>query len=150
MFDGIMPACFQQIVKTNDVRLDIDVRMVNAIADTRLRRKVDHDVEVVLGKQLIHQCFITDGTTDEHMLHLGRCGGLLDLLQPPLLQADLVVVVHDVERNDDSGRESGEETDHKVRANEAGGAGYEDGFVVKIDWCFCHCHFPFVVWGYQY
>lgn len=70
------------------------------------------------------------------MLHRGCGRGGLDLLQPPLLKTDLVVIVHVVERDNSTGSEGLEKADHKIRADKARRAGYEDGFVVEIDWCF--------------
>ena len=87
-------------------------------------------------EELIDQCLITDGAFDEDMLDRGIGCNDIDLLQPPFLQTYLVVVVHVVERDNRSGRKGLEETDHKIRANEAGGTGYEDGFVVEINWGF--------------
>lgn len=119
MLNRVMAACFQQVIKTDDIRFNVHIRMVNTVAHSCLGSEVDHDVEVILGKQLFHQCFITDGASDEHVLH--RRGGCdsIDLLQPPLFQADLVVVVHVVERDGCTGGEGLEETDHKIRADEA-------------------------------
>lgn len=53
MFNGIMPARFQQVIKTDDVAFDIYIRVVDRIAHACLSGEVDHDVEMVLGEQLI-------------------------------------------------------------------------------------------------
>lgn len=60
----------------------------------------------------------------------------IDLFQSPLLQAYLVVVVHVVEGDNGTRGEGLEKADHKIRTDEAGGAGYKDGFIVEINGCF--------------
>ena len=71
MFNRIMSAGFQQVIETDNVRFDVHVRVIDAIADTRLSRKIYYDVKVISIEELIDQCLITDGTFDEHMLHQG-------------------------------------------------------------------------------
>ena len=57
-----MAAGFEDIVEANDVALDIDIGVIDAIAHTGLGGEVHHDVEAVLGEQLIYQCLIGDAT----------------------------------------------------------------------------------------
>lgn len=112
--------------------------MVNAIADACLSCQVDHNIEMILLEEGVDEGFITNGTFDEHVFHRGSGCNRVNLLQPPLLQTYLIVVVHVVERNDGSGGEGLEKADHKIRADETGGAGYKDGLVVEVDFLFFH------------
>ena len=144
MFDRIMAACLQQVIETDDVGFDIDIRVIYAIADTRLGSEIDHDVKVVLLEELINKLFITDAALHEHMLDRGfGCNGV-DLFQPPLLKTHLIVVVHVVERNDGSGGEGLKKPYYKISSNEAGRAGYKDGFIVEVYRLF-HIVVPFPV-----
>lgn len=110
--------------------------MIDAVADTCLGSEIYYDVKVVLLEERVDERFVADGALNEHMLHR-RCGcNGVDLLQPPLLKAHLVVVVHVVEGDNSTRGEGLEKADHKIRTDETGGAGYEDGFVVEINGCF--------------
>ena len=125
-----MTTCLQQVIEADDVRLYVDIRVVNAVADTRLGGKVDHNIKVILLEKGFDEDFITDGAFDEHMLDRGCGRSGIDLLQTPFLKADLVVIVHVIERNDGTGGKGLEETDYKICTDETGGAGYKDAFVI--------------------
>ena len=89
-----MPAGFQQIVETDDIALDVHIRVINAIAHACLCRQVHHNVEVILSKQLIHQRLITNGALYEHMPDRTTYRRLLHQAKAVLLQCRVIVVVH--------------------------------------------------------
>lgn len=137
-----MPTCLQQVIEADDVAFNIHIRVIDAVAYACLGCQVDHDVEMVLLEDRVDERFVADGSFDKDVLHQrGGCNGI-DPIQPPLLKAHLVVVVHVVKRDDYARSEGSEETNHKICSNEPWGAGYEDGFIVEIDGCF-HFVVPF-------
>ena len=104
--------------------------MVNGVSHAGLGRQVDYDIKVILLEKGIDEGLITDGAFDKDVLDRRCDRNGVDLLQSPLLQAYFVVVVHVIERHNRSGGECLEKANHKIRADKAGGAGYEDGFIV--------------------
>ena len=59
MLHGIVAASFEDIVETNDVALNVDVRILDAVAHTGLGRKVDHDIELVLSEELVDKFLVS-------------------------------------------------------------------------------------------
>jgi len=90
----VRPARLQQVVKADDIGLDIGVRMVDAVPYPRLGGQVDHHVKGIRPKQRLERLLVRKGALYEHVPHRGGGGRLADLLQPPLLQAHVVVIVH--------------------------------------------------------
>ena len=52
MLDLVIAARLEDIVKSDDVRLDVNVGMVDRISHTRLRREIDDDCGSVFIKNL--------------------------------------------------------------------------------------------------
>ena len=96
-----MPAGFQDVVEAHHVALDVGVGVLDAVADTGLRRQVHDDVKRILRKQLVDQFFVGDVALEEHIVvlrMLPRPG--LDEPQAVLLQRRVVVVVQVVQPDD--------------------------------------------------
>ena len=49
-----MPAALQNIIETDDIALNIRVRVRNGIAHARLRRQIYHQLRLFLRKQIAH------------------------------------------------------------------------------------------------
>ena len=60
MLHGKMTAGLQDIVKSNEIALDINVRMIDAVTHASLRRQVHHDIKLILLKQSIDRPLIRD------------------------------------------------------------------------------------------
>ena len=87
-------AGFQNVVEADDIRLDVDVRVVDAVAHARLCREVDDDIGVIVGKDAVYKCLIRDGTLEERPNRPRRVyGGFLDLPQAVVLERRVIVVV---------------------------------------------------------
>ena len=123
-----MPAGLQDVVEPDHVALNISVRILDAIADTRLSCEVHDDIEVVFLEEAVDEGLVGEVALDElvGMVRGGR-GLLLDLAQTVLLKRRIVVVVQVVETDDAEGLLGIQEPQHEVRAYEAGGAGDEEG-----------------------
>ena len=118
----------KNIEEAEDIRLDIGIRMIDAVPDAGLRRKVHHDVEVEGLKKLIHKAFVSQIPPDEEMLH--RRVDLLQPCQPPFLQADLVVAVHAVQRNNRAGVHGLQQPRDKIAPDKARRACHQYAFAV--------------------
>ena len=46
----VVAAGFQKVIETDDVRFDINIRMIDGVAYTCLGSQVDHDVKMVLSE----------------------------------------------------------------------------------------------------
>ncbi len=55
-----VPARLQDVVKANDVALDIDIRILDAVAHTRLSSKVYYNVKLIFFKQLVYQFTVSN------------------------------------------------------------------------------------------
>jgi len=60
-----MAAGFEDVVKADDVGLDVGIGVVDAIADASLSGEVDDDVEMMLGKEGVDEGAVSDGAADE-------------------------------------------------------------------------------------
>ena len=65
MLHRVVTASFENVVETNHVGLDVRVGVLNAIAYSRLRGKVDNNIKVALGKKIINKSFIGNVAFDE-------------------------------------------------------------------------------------
>ena len=61
MLHGITAAGLQDVVEAHDVALDVGVRVLDAVAHSRLGREIHHDVEMVFGKKTVDEVAIGDG-----------------------------------------------------------------------------------------
>ena len=89
-----VPASLQDVVEPDHVALDVRIRVLDAIADTRLSGQVHDDIEVVFLEEAVDEGLVGEVALDElvGMLRGGR-GLLLDLAQTVLLERRIVVVV---------------------------------------------------------
>ena len=131
MLHRMMPAGLQDVVEPDHVALDISIRILDAIADTGLSGQVNDDVEVVFLEEAVDEGLVGEVALDEFVgVTFGLRGLLLDHAQAILLERRIVVVVQVVETNDAQRLLAFEESQDQVRADEAGGAGYENGLVI--------------------
>ena len=76
----VMPAGFENIIETDDVALNIHIRVVDTISDSRLSRQVYHDVDLLFLEEAIHKFLIPDGAANDNVCDRG---GLSRLLNKP-------------------------------------------------------------------
>ena len=107
----MVPARFEDIVESDNIALDVGVRVLDAVAYAGLRREVHHDVELLFGEKGVRQGLVGDGAADEAVgglrffalaqndtLRAGNDG--LYLPKPVLLQADVVIIIQIVQPHD--------------------------------------------------
>ena len=123
-----VPAGLQDVVEPDHVALDVRIRVLDTIADTRLGCQVHDDIEVVFLEEAVDEGLVGEVALDEFVgvLRGGR-GLLLDLAQPVLLERRIIVVVQVVKPDDAEGLLGIQEPQHEVGTYEAGGSGDEEG-----------------------
>ena len=85
----MVTASFQDIIETYQVALDIDIRIGDAISDASLSSQVDYNLWLVFGKDIEDKWLVGNISFDELERRVSQ-----QLLETLLLQADIVVVVH--------------------------------------------------------
>lgn len=61
----MITASFKDVIETNDVRFDISIWAVNAVADASLGSEVDDDIWMILGEDLIDKFFVGEVAFDK-------------------------------------------------------------------------------------
>ena len=89
----------KDVVEADDVALDIDIGVLDAVANTCLRGKVDYDVEVVFCEESIDQFPVSDIALDELVID-GRRLRLVQFSEAILLEGRIIVVVEIVNAHD--------------------------------------------------
>ena len=126
-----VPARLQDVVEPDHIALDVRIRVLDAIADTRLSRQVHDDVEVVFLEEAVDERLVGKVAFDELVgVPRGSRGLLPDLAQAILLERRIVVVIEVVEADNNKGLFALQEAQDEVGAYETGGAGDEDGFSI--------------------
>ena len=123
-----MSAGLQDVVEPDHVALDVCIRVLDAVPDPRLRRKVHDDVEMVFLEEAVDEGLVGEIALDELVgVPFRFCGLFLDFAQAVLLERRVIVVVQIVEPDDAERLLAIQEPQHKVGAYEAGRAGDEEG-----------------------
>lgn len=118
----VMAACFENIEKSHDVRLDVRTGIVDAVAHARLRGKVHHDVRPEILKKLRHRRFIGQVAAGESKRRFFLKDG-----EARFLKGHVVVVVQIVNAADGSPQR--EESLRQMESDESRRAGDEHFFL---------------------
>ena len=103
MLYRIMPAGFKDIVEAYHVALDVSIRVLDGVANARLRGKVYDYVEMLFGKELVNERFVGNIAFDEAVLRFHGRNLLLDAAKPVLLEGRVVVTVQVVKAHNPDG-----------------------------------------------
>ncbi len=117
MLDGIVSARLQDVVEPNDVALDVHIRILDAVAHTRLGGQVHHYLGLVLLEQFVDELPVRNTPLDGDVVDARRLR-LLQLLEPVLLQAGVIVIVEVVNAHDRPLLHLLEEALHQITSNE--------------------------------
>lgn len=118
-----MAACLEDVEEADEVALEVGARVLDGVADARLRGEVHHDVEAVLGEQALDEGGIAQVTANESKAAIGV--GLGQHAQARVLDAGVVVAVEVVE-SDDGIIGLLEQLLDEERADKTGGSGDKD------------------------
>ena len=69
MFYFVISACFKDVIESDDVRFDIDIRVIDRITDTCLCSKIDYDRRLIFIEDVVDQFLICNASFDENMLY---------------------------------------------------------------------------------
>ena len=129
-------AGFEDVVETDQVALDVDVRVIDGVADAGLRSKVDDDGGLVYREYFVDQGLVCDAASDENMPDRGV--DRVDHTKAVLLELRIIVIVHVVETDHSPAGELAAKAHDEVGTDKAGRAGDQDGSAVQIDGSFAH------------
>ena len=120
-------AGLQQIEEAHQVGFDVHVRVIDGIAHARLGRQIHHHRRLIFRKGLAHCRLVRDVDLQED-----EVGVLQKLIQPVLLQRDLVIIVHIVDADHGDAFHLVQQTPGQEEADEAGRAGDKDRFALQL------------------
>ena len=133
-------AGFEDVVETDQVALDVDVRVIDGVADAGLRRQVDDDGGLVYSEYFVDQGLVRDAASDENMPDRGV--DRVDHAKTVLLELRIIVIVHVVEADHSAAGQLAAKAHDKVGADKTGRAGDQDGSAVQIKGSFAHIDCP--------
>ena len=123
-------AGLQDVIKTDDVGLNVGIGVGDGIADTSLGRQIYHHLGLITGKHIANQCSISNITRNEFKTGFRMQGGfLLDLLQTPVLDGHIVIIRAVVHGHDGDGGDVPQQLQNQIGPDKANAAGDKDGFV---------------------
>ena len=124
MVHRVMPARLQNIIKSDYVTLDIDVRVLYAIADAGLRRQIHHNGKAVLPKKPLHQVAVRNRPPDKVIPVLRMAQrSLLNDLQTILLQRRVIIIIQIVQSHDMYRLRTLQQPQHQISADKTGRTG---------------------------
>lgn len=132
MLHRVIVACsLEEVVEADQVRVDIDIRVVDAVAHAGLRGEIDEDVKAVGRKELVDERLVCDVAADEDPAGLRGLRGFLNFPETVLLQLERVVIGHAVDADDRCALCVAQQPCAEIRADEACCARDEDGFSIE-------------------
>ena len=87
---------FQDVVETDDVGSDVDIRMIDGITDAGLGSQIDDQIERMRLKQFLDESLVGNIAPDEFEILVQ----ILNLFQTIFLQRNIIVIVHVVDTDD--------------------------------------------------
>ena len=118
MLHRVMAAGFQNIVKAQKIALHIGIRIDDGIPHSCLGRQIHHNCRMIGFKQVKYQALVRQVSLDEHIVWKS-----LQFLQPGLLDAHIIVIIHIVQADDPGIRCIRQNSLCQVGADKAGGSG---------------------------
>ena len=112
-----MSAGFEDVVESDQVAFDVDVRVINGVADAGLSGQIDYDRRPVCCEHFVDEGFVCDAASDDHA-------------EAIFLELRIIVIVHVIEADHSAAGEFTAQAHDKVGADKAGRAGDQDGSAV--------------------
>ena len=122
-----MAACFEDIVETDEVALDVAARVGDGVSDTGLCCKVDDNGWFVCGEEVVDTCLVGYIAFDEYPVAT-EC---FDLFESCVLDIHVVIVCDGVDADYTYVLKVLEHSFYEVGTYETGCAGDEDGFIFE-------------------
>ena len=121
-----MTAGLEDIIESDEVRLDICVRIGYRIAHSGLGSEINDYVEIILREEFVNQRFISDVATNKSPFAV-QC---LYLRETEIFEGRIVIIVHIVNADDMCGWNVLHQAHGEVGANKTCCSGEQDGFVI--------------------
>ena len=127
-------ARLENVVKANQIRLNVHIRVGDGIAHARLRRQVDDDGRGICGEDALHRLAVGDAAAHKVPRRLGmRRRQPFNLGEAVFLDGHIIVVVHIVQPDNGRSARAAEQLHHQVCADKTGSAGDKDGLILQSD-----------------
>ena len=133
-----MSAGLQDVVETYEIALNVSIGISDRIAHTGLCSKVYHHLWLVLAEEAVDSLLRGDIALDENVFDAFGHQAIY-FLEAPLLEADIIIIVHIIDANDGCIIQVLEQALHQVATNEPCRPCHKNSFSIQID-CF---HFIF-------
>ena len=140
MLDLVTTARLEDVIKADDIRLDVDVGMVDAVPDACLRREIHDDVGLILFKNLRHQRLVGKIPSDKGVFILGF--DPVKLAEAVFFQGNVVIVVHAVKADDRRAVEFQKQPLGKEKTDKPRGTRHKYRFAVQFNVSFDHLLIP--------
>ena len=118
MLHRVMAAGFQDVEEAQKIALHIGIRIDDGIPYPCLGGQIHHNFRMIGFKQVKDQVLVRQIPLDEHIVRKG-----LQLLQPGLLDAHIIVVIHIVQADDPGIRCVRQNSLCQIGADKTGGSG---------------------------
>ena len=93
-----MAACFQNIIETNQIRLNISIWIGDRIPHTCLCCQVNHNSRLICLENILNQIRISDVSFDKSPGRIRMLFRFLfNLLQSPFLHFNRIIIGHDID-----------------------------------------------------
>ena len=122
MLHRVVTASLQNVVKADNIALDINIGVVDGVADTSLGCEIDYDVKLIFRKKFIYQLTVGNGAPIELVNNSLRYQ-FLQFAEPVLFEGNIIVGIHVVDAHYDARLQVMKETLHQISANESSRTG---------------------------
>ena len=127
-----MTTSLKDIIKTNQVRLNIHIRICNRIPDSRLRSQVHYHSRIILFKKRIYQFLICNRTFYKFPGRIRMlCRQTLNLLQTVFFDGNIVIIIHIVDTDNMYRLHFSQKFHHKIRTNKTSCTGYQNHLICQ-------------------
>ena len=131
MLHRMIPAGLQNIIKTDDIALDVHIGIGNGIPDTGLGCQIHHHMEAVLCKAVVNALSVGNAAPDKFPSGAGmQCSFLFNFPKSPFLDGHIVIIIDIIKAHNGYTRQGLQQLQHQVGADKAGSAGNQNGFIV--------------------
>lgn len=134
MFHLIVTASLENIVETNQVALDIRVRIRDGITHPGLRSEIHNHREMVLGEKIIDNALVGNVCFHEGPVP-AQC---LDFLKSAVFDIYVVIICYGVYSDDFDILKFMKQSFHQIAADKSCSTGHEDCLSVHGDIVFQH------------
>ena len=137
MLNFMMTASFKYVVETDEVALDICVRIGDAVTYSCLGGEVHHYGNVIFSEDFIYCFFVCNRGVDKSpgpssvLPVLGGCY-IFDLLETFVFDVDIIIVCYGINTYHFNVLYIVEKTLYEIAADKAGGTCYKNSLALKV------------------